>query len=186
MTASGHYQSGVVSVMFPLAVCYKHQLPMALYLIVFIGCMLGVTAPDYLEWRRRSQIKTGLLRRKRTVTKTMLTHRGITHTLSLWITAMGYSYYQLTHALEWQYMIAWGFAFAYSYGGVVHLAGDLPNKRGIPLFPFGRKYALYLWKSSKYEWFANLCLGSIILLITLYYLGVHAAFITPTEPPVMK
>lgn len=176
MTASGHYQSGVISVIFPLAVCFKHQLPLSLYVVVFIGCMLGVTAPDYLEWRRRSEIRTGLLRRKRTVTKTVLTHRGITHTLSLWLIAMIGSYFQFVQSLEWQYLFLWGFAFAFSYGGVIHLMGDFPNKKGIPFFPFGRKYALYLWKSSKYEFFANLCIGSIILLITLYYLGIHTTF----------
>lgn len=172
MTGAGHYQSGVAASMFPFAVCYKYQLPLIAYLVMFIACLLGVTAPDYLEIRRSKRVNYGLFGRKtKTITRTMLTHRGITHTISLWLIATWWFYTQAIQPQVFWPMIGFSFGFAYCYGAVIHLLGDFPNKQGIPFLPFGRKYCLNWWKSSKYEWFANICLACIVLICTLYYLG---------------
>ena len=88
MPSKGHKISGLLATVFPLSACFLYEMPLFAYLFAFMGVVMGVNAPDYLEIRyNKKTIKKERFKKDRVInaSHTVLNHRGITHTLTLWI-----------------------------------------------------------------------------------------------------
>ncbi|MEZ9708821.1 metal-dependent hydrolase [Vibrio breoganii] len=158
--------------------------------IVFIMVVLGSTAPDYLEIRYRQEVPKkgikGLVSGDtRYVSKTVFSHRGITHVISIWVGFFYYSYACLFDVT----LISWlsyffdsnSYAtsnlwilvplFGYSYGGLVHLLCDVPNGRGLPIVPVCFRVKLGLWHSDQMELPMIIFIGGLSSYLTANYFG---------------
>ena len=172
MTGRGHLLSGLA---LSLATFKFTNDISGIGYIAAIGTILGAKAPDYLEIRRK--VKDS--KNKVIGTKTLITHRTITHWLPLWIIAFlffliqfeqsYFSYFQdynfntnkITNYIS-------SFLLGYTIGGLLHLITDLPNPMGIPIIHPKKRFSLNLWKSGKMEFI--IVLG--ILLFSLEYSNI--------------
>lgn len=174
MTKNMHYLSGVLCSFFPVIVAVEFSnfsnesfsYTFFISAICVFAMILGSNAPDYLELRYKKKTKN----KKGDViyaSTTVLPHRGVTHTLMIWCVL---SY--MMHRMAFQpieYNEVYLFAFSYSFGAVVHLFGDLPNKKGIPIFPFCPKFCLNLWKCSKNEKLTCFLLVILTFILSIFY-----------------
>lgn len=103
---------------------------------VLLGTHFGASAPDWLEvpvWVTRRH----WFRRDESQRHSLIPHRTITHTLSLWIVAIAYCGFEL-YQLPQDYVRLLAFGFCAS--GLSHLLLDISTPMGIPLWPFGVRY----------------------------------------------
>lgn len=128
--------------------------------------ILGSTAPDYLEIRYRKKVKNKKGKLINT-SVTVLPHRGITHTLSIWL-VVSYMMHRLAFQVE-DHNLTYLLFFSYSFGAVIHILGDLPNKKGVPLLPFCPKFCLKLWGCSQNERLTCFLLVLITGIVSVFY-----------------
>lgn len=107
-------------------------------LLLLLGAVWGASAPDWLE------IHTWISKRhwfspNESQRLSLIPHRTITHTLSIWALATLYCSYFLAVGGH-EYAGLFGFAFCASV--VIHLLLDICTPMGIPLMPFGKRYRL--------------------------------------------
>lgn len=109
---------------------------------LLIGALMGASAPDWMEvptWvNRRHWFSPNESHRF-----SLIPHRTITHTLSLWVLATLYSLYLLVVSVH-SYMGLMTFAFCASV--LTHLLLDIQTPMGVPLLPFGKRYRFHGWK----------------------------------------
>jgi inner membrane protein len=154
MTGRGHMHVGIVSTiaMFYFA---KNELNYDNIesTISCVGLLLGSTAPDYLEIRKKNG-------------GTLIKHRTITHWLPLWILLSLFSLlavnvnipfipdqlYNLKSisSINFHSYIS-SILVGFSFGGLLHLLVDLPNPMGIPILTPYHRFSLKLWNSGKLE-----------------------------------
>lgn len=188
MTHSGHLLSGALASLYPFLVA-SQSLNTTGAICAGGFAVLGSLAPDFLEIpypRFKKKKRIWFLPDKTiTVHGRVFAHRGITHSILLWIALYLIAFYALHNAGE----VCSTFAMlqqsalgqtindpyfsasllGFSFGALVHLAGDLPNKTGLPLlYPFSYRIRLDLWNSGNHEIEMNVAL--LILLLPLLYL----------------
>lgn len=159
MTGKGHTW---VSLAFSIAT-YKIGLQLGITpLLVSVATIVGGTAPDWLEIRKKNG-------------GTVIKHRTITHWLPLWLALFFFTYglitknenlYQLYDFNINEYLLS--FLFGFSIGGLLHLLVDIPNPMGIPILTPTRRFSLKLWKSGKFE----VPIVTAFFIFSLYYIGV--------------
>jgi len=187
MTHSGHLLSGGIASVYPILVSVQHLNATAAVCAAGFA-LLGSLAPDFLELPYpKIKIAKGSLftPRKRTVVRgRIISHRGMTHSVCLWVFLYLFSFHALTNSqalfsyipclsheqlgtiFSNPYFVACMLGF--SFGGMVHLFGDFPNKVGIPVcYPFPWRIRLNIWKSGSHEIETNLALA--FLLVPLLY-----------------
>lgn len=179
MTGKGHFVSGFIFSIFT----YKYTYDIGgTALIGAIGTILGATAPDYLEIRKK--VYNNVNGKQKCVgTKTLIEHRTITHWLPLWILLFLFSYLNINKNLENNYLLflnnylefsfnysiyLYSLLLGYSIGGLLHLLVDIPNPMGIPILTPKKRFSLNLWRSGKME---PLIL-TVIALFCLYYVDL--------------
>ncbi|MFS1429369.1 metal-dependent hydrolase [Vibrio splendidus] len=187
MNRNGHLVSGVLATPFPALVAYAQTDLIGAGLAIMFT-ILGVNAPDYLEIRYTKKAikkikdkKTGKYKEVECMASTtLIPHRGITHTLGLWLIAFVLPLAALcdpslllrmlgdARAAIW--LIENNYAscmlFGYAFGGLLHLFCDIPNKKGIPIFPFvSVKIKLNLWKSGEKDMI--MYVASLLLAVSL-------------------
>lgn len=148
MTNTGHRVTGLISAIVLSAVMSSNQLFAAFF------CILGGTAPDWLEIARTDK-ETG-------VRSSIIPHRTITHWLPLWILLLAVSIWFMPG-----FFAAAGVGFA--VGGLTHLLFDIPNPMGIPVLNPRKNTSLNLWRSGTNEWLlipAYFLIALVIVLIT--------------------
>lgn len=155
MTGAGHTLSGIIGGL-PLGyMVYAASGSLVAAFITTTSCVLGSTAPDWME------IPYGTTKKDPkgntvSVTKRLLKHRGVTHILSLWVlvTLWAFLYikdgYSTIFSVELPYLLV-AAIFGFAYGGVLHLLGDIPNRQRVPIFTCYDGIALGLWESGKGE-----------------------------------
>tara|TARA_B100000700_G_scaffold267699_1_gene307765 strand:- start:31817 stop:32401 length:585 start_codon:yes stop_codon:yes gene_type:complete len=169
MTGKGHLFSGIA---LSLATYTFTNDINGIGYIAAIGTILGAKAPDYLEIRTKVKDEN----KKVIGTRTLITHRTITHWLPLWLIAglflliqfeqsyfPFFSNYNFNNNEVSNYIFS--FFLGYVIGGLLHLITDLPNPMGIPIIHPKKRFSLNLWKSGKLEFL--IVLG--ILLFSLEY-----------------
>lgn len=108
-------------------------------ILLVLGSHFGASAPDWME------ISTCVTKRRwfspnETRRLSLIPHRTITHTLSLWLLGTLYSAYRLfVGAHESVDLLFFGF-FA---SALTHILLDIRTPMGIPLLPFGRRYRVH-------------------------------------------
>ncbi|MDK9790598.1 metal-dependent hydrolase [Vibrio sp. D431a] len=168
MTGKGHTQCGFAFSVFPIMVSYQNvgAIPAALAMIT---CVLGATAPDWLEIR---VTKNG-------ESRTLIPHRTITHIIALWTLLAIYAYCSVK-GIDTPYydlpLIEHGSVaaslFGFACGGLVHLLGDIPNKQKIPIFTTYDGIAFNLWKSGKNEGLLVALTSFIAMALMLWELEI--------------
>ncbi len=191
MTKNGHLITGAIASIYPAFIALNSfGLPYSL-----AACLMtvaGANAPDYLEIRYTKKIvkKSGFFQKPKeiTVSKTVLAHRGVTHTILYWFTAFILSYLLINPTVWFQELIdrfsvlselhdskiILSLLLGYSFGGLTHLFGDLPNKKSIPVIPFGFRFCLNLWNSGEKEKFMMFLVG----VLTCILVGIEANLLT--------
>lgn len=159
MTGKGHTW---VSLAFSIAT-YKIGMQLgATPLLVSVATIVGGTAPDWMEIRKKAG-------------GTVIKHRTITHWLPLWLILFFFTYGLITKnetLLNFynfninEYILS--FLFGFSIGGLLHLLVDIPNPMGIPILTPTRRFSLKLWKSGKFE----IPIVTVFFIFSLYYIGV--------------
>lgn len=164
MTGRGHSWTGFAVA----AAVYKFSIDYNFSPLLAVGAFLiGVTAPDWLELRRKSG-------------GTLIKHRTITHWLPVWvfmfITAFFFreisskfniSELFIFNSVNVYYYIS-SFFIGFSLGGLLHLLTDIPNPMGIPILTPNRRFSFKLWNSGKYE----VAITFVLFIITMSYVGV--------------
>lgn len=145
-----------------------------------IGLTLGVLAPDLLEIPL-VVTKRGLFvwETNKHVVKRVFAHRGNTHSIMLWAIAYYWSYslsfvdinsdvQSVDVGFLLEHYIAKGMFWGFSFGGLMHLLGDIPNDRGIPLIitNVGPRLCFHLWKSRENEGICLMCITVIDAIIS--------------------
>lgn len=107
--------------------------------LLLLGAHMGASAPDWAE------VSTWITTRhwfsaNESHRLSLIPHRTITHTLSLWVLATMYSLYLLYFGAH-QYTSLLAFAFCMS--ALTHLLLDIRTPMGIPLLPFGKRYRFH-------------------------------------------
>lgn len=159
MTGKGHTW---VSLAFSIAT-YKIGLDLGVTpLLVSAATIVGGTAPDWMEIRKKSG-------------GTVIKHRTITHWLPLWLMLFFFSYglivkdETLMQIYDFNVNVhIQSFLLGFSIGGLLHLLVDLPNPMGIPILTPTRRFSLKLWKSGKFE----VPIVTAFFVFSLYYIGV--------------
>ncbi|MHB1666149.1 metal-dependent hydrolase [Thiomonas sp.] len=151
MTKTGHQLTGLGTAAIALALVDLR----GGHMLAWLGstaAFFGATAPDWLEapygWARRKRLS-------------LIPHRTITHWLPLWVLLLGLG---VAYGRSPPGAMAMGFAL----GGLVHLAMDVPNPMGIPVFVPNQRVSLRWWKSGQHE---------IALVLLLWGLGALSLFI---------
>ncbi|UJF17947.1 metal-dependent hydrolase [Vibrio sp. SS-MA-C1-2] len=166
MTGKGHILSAMA--MAPglgyMTYQFDHSIPMAMLSTIF--CLLGSTAPDWLE------IPIKQKKGKKVIIRRVIKHRTITHVASLWLMLLYFSYCQLadTPLLPWQFQyerIYDYMLFGFAVGGCLHLLGDIQNKQPIPIFTLKDGFALNLFKSGKGEFITIIIASGISTALLL-------------------
>ena len=176
MTGKGHTLCGIVSGIAPASAAYIAGgfIPA---ITAWVFTIVGSTAPDWLEFPK--EVKKKINGKTTTVLVRRIPHRTITHTIALWVLMMCFFYISLagTHAMGVPQLlpIISAIGLGFSYGGVVHLFGDLPNKQRIPIFTRYDGIALGLWKSGDFE-------KTVIVICGVLSLYFAACFITTQTP----
>lgn len=171
MTGVGHTRVGAALSLSVGYLTYNELTNNNIYLSLLVAffVIIGATAPDWLEIRKKDG-------------GTIIRHRTITHWVPLWIVSLFFSYYlligydfkidllsQINHGNYFSSIL-----FGFSIGGIIHLIVDFPNPMGIPILTPYHRFSLHLWKSGKYE---GLLVG-LSLIISLFYIGVSSEIIT--------
>ena len=173
MNRSGHHATSVLTMSVPITLGITHSSPWSVIIASVIGCCWGVTAPDDVEIRYTTDSETERNEdgSETQVSKTLLAHRGVSHDVLIWLCLLAGSYWWLfisPFALTtWYQPLLKGVLFGVTYGAIIHLLADLPNGKGIPLFPFGPRVCLHLWKASE-----NQALMCFLLFIATTALSV--------------
>lgn len=94
----------------------------------------GSGAPDWMELE---PIRRGRGRH------TWIAHRTLTHWVPAWLALALYSGWHMAEAP------AFALALGFSIGALIHLAADLPNSLGVPLFWPTWRISLNLWNSGR-------------------------------------
>ena len=172
MTGPGHTLTGTMAGI-PLGF-FVFQMDSNLIIAVatVIACIFGSTAPDWLEipYPSKSVNRHG---KEVKVTKRLLKQSRITHTLSLWVIGFTWSFLYLKKGypsiVELELPRAVVFVlFGFFAGGILHLLGDMPNKKKIPMFTPFDGISLNLWESGKHE--RSTCAALLVLtLLFLFY-----------------
>lgn len=106
--------------------------------LIMVGTHLGASAPDWLEvpvWTTHFRWFAPSTR----VRHSLIPHRTITHTVSLWAVAFAAAaYFALTTQNALLPPLVLGFCSAVAS----HLALDIRTPMGIPIWPFGARYRL--------------------------------------------
>lgn len=163
MTGKGHTWVGIVCSIAAYKFAKEHD---AIPFITAISTILGATAPDWLEIRKKGG-------------GTVIRHRTITHYLPIWVTIFLLSLGYLSQnefvannlpSIPNNLFTIGGLSFllGFSFGGLLHLLTDLPNPMGIPIIAPNVRFSLKLWKSGKYE----PAITFFFLLLVLIYVGV--------------
>lgn len=181
MTGSGHTLTGFVAGI-PLAVlCYQNGAGVTGTIGCLAACVMGATAPDWLEVPYKSKQK-GKNGTPQVVRKRLLKHRGVTHIITLWGMAFLWSFTYLKEGsdplkfTEFSLLMI-SLLFGFFGGGVLHLLGDIPNKQKIPIFTPWDGIAFNLWKSGEYERVTGAILLILSLLFTFYESVVYGFII---------
>lgn len=188
MTHSGHLLSGALASLYPFLVA-SQSLNTTGAICAGGFALLGSLAPDFLEipypkFKKKSRVWF-LPDKTITVHGRVFAHRGITHSILLWMALYLFAFYALHNAgnifdsfsmlkqsaigrtINDPYFSACLLGF--TFGALIHLAGDFPNKTGLPLlYPFSYRVGLDLWNSGNHEIEMNVTL--LILLLPLLYL----------------
>ena len=178
MTGKGHTMCGMVAGIAPASAAYVTAgfIPA---IAAWAFTIVGSTAPDWLEFPK--EVKKKVNGKIMTVLVRRIPHRTITHTISVWVLAMAFFYISLagTHAYSIPQLlpIISAIGLGFSYGGVIHLLGDIPNKQRIPIFTKFDGVSLSLWKSGEFE----KTLVFICGLISLYLAACMFKNLTPLE-----
>ncbi len=171
MTGKGHTQVGIafsISVAYGTYV-YLTEQSIVLSILAAFFTIIGATAPDWLEIRKKSG-------------GTVITHRTITHWFPIWVALIyfavvfkesnGFNVSVISdHSMAINAISATFIAF--SVGCLLHLATDLPNPLGIPFLTPYHRISLKLWKSGQYE------IPIIVLsyLASILWIGVDSEII---------
>lgn len=137
MTKEGHQLTGFGAAL--LAAATVSQFPGGLPVLAAIFAMAGTTAPDWLEiaWYDR----------ERRCRRSLITHRTWTHWLPLWLIALVYCFVLLVSSRN---MLLASCLTGFVFGGLMHLAVDVPNPTGIPvIYPRKRRFSFKLWRSDE-------------------------------------
>lgn len=163
MTGKGHTWVGIVCSIAAYKFSKDYN---AIPLIASIATILGATAPDWLEIRKKNG-------------GTVIKHRTITHYLPIWLvlffiplgylTGNSFIEQNLPSVTNNIFTAAFfSFLLGFSFGGLTHLLTDLPNPMGIPIIAPNVRFSLKLWKSGKFE----PAITFFFLLIVMIYIGV--------------
>ncbi len=168
MTGQGHTWSGIS--LIP-AVYYKTFSSFNNHIISLIAVfflIIGATAPDWLEIRKKDG-------------GTRIKHRTITHWLPLWVGAFCLSLYMMNNQSVTISDITINFndylssvLLGFSMGGLLHLLVDWPNPMGIPVLTPYSRFSLHLWKSGKNEYL----IVTTIALFSFFYVGISTDIVT--------
>lgn len=158
-----HHATGIAAGAMAAAVVAHAGAGGPYYVLAVLALLAGAsggTAPDWLEvawWSRRRRL--------------WIKHRTLTHWGIGWIAATWYFYTRL--GLDWYAPVGFGFAC----GGLMHLAADAPNPRGIP-WVF-RNRSLNLWNSGRCDLIvvALSWLSTFLLIDYLFWDWVHVLWI---------
>ena len=155
MTGSGHTLSGLVSSIPLTVLAFNTTLSVTATIAVASCCVVGATAPDWLEIPYSSTKRT-INGKQKKVIKRVFKHRGITHIAAIWVISFFWAFLYLKDGHDPfnnieipQTLVA--MLFGFSWGGILHLLGDLPNKQKIPIFTPLDGISFNLWKSGKME-----------------------------------
>ncbi|UKA04592.1 metal-dependent hydrolase [Photobacterium damselae] len=168
MTGKGHTICGIVSGIAPASAAYVAGgfIPA---IAAWAFTIAGSTAPDWLEFPK--EVRKKINGKTTTVLVRRIPHRTITHTIIAWAFATFFFYISLagTHAYGIPHLlpIISAIGLGFSYGGVVHLIGDLPNKQRIPIFTRFDGISLNLWKSGEFEKTLAVICGAISLYLAI-------------------
>lgn len=110
--------------------------------LLFLGAHLGASAPDWMEIAT-CKTKRHWFSANENHRVSLIPHRTITHTLSLWVLAMLYSVYLL--AVDGD-MYSNLLIFAFCTSVMSHLLLDIRTPMGVPLLPFGSRYRFHQLK----------------------------------------
>ena len=121
---------------------YFSELDAVQTILLLLGAHLGASAPDWMEVAT-CKTKRHLFSANENDRVSLIPHRTITHTLSLWVLAMLYSSYLLVvDGNTYSNLLI----FAFCMSVMSHLLLDIRTPMGIPLLPFGRRYRFHQLK----------------------------------------
>ncbi len=174
MTGRGHTMTGLALAIYPASLVFEQGLIFS-FLAAF-GCVLGSTAPDWLEIPMPLKNDDG----NRIGTKRLIRHRTWTHVFSWWLLlawlttslAVGDTLPVFDKvSFEYRYYI-YSALMGFSIGGLLHLICDMPNKQKIPIFLPIDGFSLNWWKSGRREW-----IGAVLVQLASVYLVLEG--VTP-------
>ncbi|ANO35654.1 hypothetical protein A6E01_20805 (plasmid) [Vibrio breoganii] len=146
MNNQGHALCGIAGAIYPLTYVSNQTDPIHGALAA-IACLAGSLAPDALE------IPIPIKKDKKTIGhRRLLRHRGWTHITIVWITLFLLSSLAISGALTYS-INSWLLAstVGFTFGGILHVLGDMPNTHKVPLFTPWDGYCLNLFKSGRYQ-----------------------------------
>lgn len=172
MTGAGHTLTGLIAGI-PLGFfTFKMGAGVVISILTVATCILGSTAPDWLEipYSSTQKNKHG---KEIKVIKRCLKHRGITHTLSIWIFCFIWAFLYIKNGQSVIFDIDIPISvvfllFGFFAGGILHLFGDIPNKKKIPMFTPFDGIALNMWESGKHEELTCVVLFGLTVLFIFY------------------
>lgn len=110
----------------------------AIHSVLFmLGAHFGASAPDWMEiatWRTKRHWFSANENQR----ISLIPHRSITHTISLWVPATLYSVHLVIAGHTYVNLVM----FAFCVSAMTHLLLDIRTPMGIPLLPFGKRYHL--------------------------------------------
>ncbi|MGR5557814.1 metal-dependent hydrolase [Vibrio fortis] len=178
MTGKGHTLCGIFGGIAPAAIAYESTSSIVPALFAYAACVIGSTAPDWMEIplskKQTNKDGTGEI----TVQKTLIPHRTWTHIICVWFALCVGAYGGLGNESWFNLSIDLGptntsFLLGFTYGGLLHLFGDLPNKQKIPIFTPWDGIALNLWKSGRFE----KTLVGLVVLMSGIWTNQHFGFL---------
>lgn len=134
-TKAVHAMTGLLAGV-ALAFYAKTSLPVGASIV--LGVLMGSSAPDWMEIARWEK-KCYLFRQDEHIRKSVIPHRTITHTLSIWVLLCAFASYWL---LTTSYSVFNYCVVGFLVSVLTHLLLDFRTPMGIPLLPFGKRYRL--------------------------------------------
>ncbi|MGR5448640.1 metal-dependent hydrolase [Vibrio sp. PNB22_3_1] len=170
MTGKGHRFVGFALSFYPSAIYEPLGLPVSM--MCALACVVGSTAPDWMEIRRK----------KRAGTATLIKHRTLTHTLSFWVLLLIASHTVVVEGLRYfgidyhsaRLADASAVVASFCLGGISHIACDLFNRRPVSIFTPLDRFALNIWKCTDFE--VTISMSTVALTVYL----VHNEISLPT------